>query len=65
MNLTLPEKAVLERLMLGWTNRTIAEDLRTTEGVIKNRCWTLYEKIGAETRLQAALLGKDHPEWLE
>jgi DNA-binding NarL/FixJ family response regulator len=53
------ELQVLEGLTKGKSNKEIARDLDLTEPTIKLYMKTLYRKIGASNRTQAALLAKD------
>ena len=46
---------VIEMVALGLKNREIAEDLGTTEQVVKNHLHKIYAKIGVESRLELAL----------
>ena len=46
---------VIEMVALGLKNREIAEDLSTTEQVIKNYLHKIYAKIGVENRIKLAL----------
>jgi DNA-binding NarL/FixJ family response regulator len=58
---TLPQRPnprqlrVIEMAALGLKNREIAQNLGTTEQVVKNHLHKIYAKIGAENRLKLAL----------
>ncbi|MSU90592.1 response regulator [Rhodobacteraceae bacterium 2CG4] len=53
------ELQVLEGLTQGKSNKEIARDLQITEPTVKLHVKTLYRKIGAANRTQAALLAKN------
>ncbi len=53
------ELQVLEGLTQGKSNKEIARDLDVTEPTVKLHVKTLYRKIGAANRTQAALLAKE------
>ena len=53
------ELQVLEGLSKGKSNKEIARDLDLQEPTIKLHVKTLYRKIGAGNRTQAALIAKD------
>ncbi|MBD3626135.1 MAG: response regulator transcription factor [Rhodobacteraceae bacterium] len=53
------ELQVLEGLTEGKSNKEIARDLDVTEPTVKLHVKTLYRKIGAANRTQAALLAKE------
>jgi len=57
--LTPRELQMLEGLMKGKSNKEIARDLELTEPTIKLHMKTLYRKIGASNRTQAALLARE------
>jgi DNA-binding NarL/FixJ family response regulator len=57
--LSTRELQVLEGLTEGKSNKEIARDLDLTEPTIKLYMKTLYRKIGATNRTQAALIAKD------
>ncbi len=58
-NLTERETQVLRGLTEGKSNKEIARDLGLSEPTIKLHVKTLYRKIGAMNRTQAALMAKD------
>lgn len=57
--LTDRELQVLEGLTQGKSNKEIARDLDITEPTIKLHVKTLYRKVGAANRTQAALIARD------
>jgi DNA-binding NarL/FixJ family response regulator len=58
------ETKIAFKILEGLKNKHIAEDLGTTEQVIKNYTHTLMNKTGMETRVALALFFVRHPEWL-
>lgn len=58
-NLTQREMQVLKGLTEGKSNKEIARDLDLSEPTIKLHVKTLYRKIGASNRTQAALTAKE------
>ena len=57
--LTARERAVLELIAAGHTNRQIGEQLFLAEKTVKNYVSSLFAKLGLERRTQAAVLGAD------
>jgi DNA-binding NarL/FixJ family response regulator len=57
--LTARELQVLEGLTQGKANKEIARDLDITEPTVKLHVKTLYRKVGAANRTQAALLARE------
>lgn len=53
------ELEVLEGLTMGKSNKEIARDLDIREPTVKLHVKTLYRKIGASNRTQAAMIAKD------
>lgn len=53
------EKQVLEKLCVGMANKEIARALGIQEPTVKLHMKTLYRKIGAHNRTQAALFAKE------
>nr|WP_272919167.1 response regulator transcription factor [Streptomyces sp. SID8352] len=53
--LTAREQSVLALLALGLSNRLIARNLNISEKTVKNHLSSIYSKIGATHRTQAAL----------
>ncbi len=57
--LSLRELQVLEGLTRGKSNKEIARDLEIREPTVKLHVKTLYRKIGAANRTQAAMIAKE------
>ena len=57
--LTPRELQVLKGLTEGKSNKEIARDLDITEPTIKLHVKTLYRKVGAANRTQAALIARE------
>lgn len=57
--LTSRELQVLEGLTQGKSNKEVARDLDITEPTVKLHVKTLYRKIGAANRTQAALIARE------
>ncbi len=57
--LTSRELQVLEGLTQGKSNKEIARDLDITEPTVKLHVKTLYRKVGASNRTQAALIARE------
>ncbi|MEP5153014.1 response regulator transcription factor [Planktotalea sp.] len=57
--LTPRELQVLEGLTQGKSNKEIARDLEITEPTVKLHVKTLYRKVGASNRTQAALIARE------
>lgn len=53
--LTRREAEILRLVAGGYSNREIAEALRTTEGTIKNYASTIFSKLGVRDRTRAVL----------
>ncbi|MFF1871480.1 response regulator transcription factor [Kitasatospora herbaricolor] len=53
--LTSREYCILRQLTLGLSNRLIARNLAISEKTVKNHLSSIYLKIGATDRTQAAL----------
>jgi DNA-binding NarL/FixJ family response regulator len=49
------ERAIIELVAQGLTNRDIAEAVGTTEYVVKNHLRTIYDKLGLWNRVELAL----------
>lgn len=58
-NLTERELQVLHGLTEGKSNKEIARDLEITEPTVKLHMKTLYRKVGAANRTQAALIARE------
>jgi len=52
---TARERQTLALLLLGMTNKQIAQDLRIAEDTVKKHVQNILLKLGVETRLAAAL----------
>jgi two-component system response regulator DevR len=59
-SLTPRERAVLDLLAEGMSNRQIGEVLDVTEKTVKNHVSGLLRKLGVERRTQAAIYGLEH-----
>jgi len=57
--LTARELQVLKGLTEGKSNKEIARDLEVTEPTVKLHIKTLYRKVGASNRTQAALMARE------
>ncbi|MCA0353704.1 MAG: response regulator transcription factor [Chloroflexi bacterium] len=58
--LTERELAVLNLIATGHTNASIAEQLRLSEGTVRNHVSTILSKLDVVDRTQAALLAVEH-----
>lgn len=58
-SLTQREQQVLKGLTQGKSNKEIARDLNLSEPTVKLHVKTLYRKVGASNRTQAALIAKE------
>ena len=58
--LTGRELRIIAAIVQGYKNREIAEQLATTEQVIKNALRTVFDKIGVSDRLELALFVVHH-----
>ena len=58
-SLTAREMQVLQGLTEGKSNKEIARDLNLSEPTVKLHVRTLYRKIGASNRTQAALIARE------
>ena len=54
-NLTEKEKLILERIVLGKSNKEIANDLSLSENTIKVELRFIFSKLGVKNRTQAAV----------
>jgi DNA-binding NarL/FixJ family response regulator len=59
VELTCRELDVLRLLAMGLSNRLIARNLDISEKTVKNHLSSIYPKIGATDRIQAALYARD------
>lgn len=55
-DLTLREQGVLELLVLGWSNRQIADHLRIAEKTVRIHMSSIFAKLGVANRTQAVLV---------
>jgi two-component system, NarL family, response regulator DevR len=60
--LTTQETRVLELTALGKSNKQIAQELRLSEGTVRNYLSTVFAKLGVESRVEAALLWLRQPK---
>jgi DNA-binding NarL/FixJ family response regulator len=58
--LTGRELRIIAAIVQGYKNREIAEQLCTTEQVVKNALRTIFDKIGVSDRLELALFVVHH-----
>jgi DNA-binding NarL/FixJ family response regulator len=58
--LTARELRIIAAIVQGYKNREIAEQLSTTEQVVKNALRTIFDKIGVSDRLELALFVVHH-----
>ena len=56
--LTQREVQVLQELMLGLTNKSIAQKLNCTVGTVKTHVKSILDKLGAENRTQAVTIAQ-------
>jgi DNA-binding NarL/FixJ family response regulator len=54
------ERAVLELIGRGMTNREIGKELYLSEKTVKNHISRLLSKLGVERRVQAAVIAAQH-----
>ena len=59
--LTAAEADVLEHLVQGLDNRTIAERLGKSEKTVRNQVSAILAKLGVRTRAEAIVLAREHP----
>jgi len=59
VNLTSRETEVLAALCCGLTNKEIARSMNLSEPTIKLHVKTLYRRLGATNRTQAAMIGRN------
>jgi two-component system response regulator DevR len=53
--LTPKDRRILEGVSAGQLNKEIASDLGVSEKTVRNQLTTIYEKLGAKTRAEAAI----------
>jgi DNA-binding NarL/FixJ family response regulator len=49
------EKQIVDALLVGCTNKEIAQQLGVSDQTIKNQLTTLYKKMGVSSRLELVL----------
>ena len=54
-NLTPREKEILTLVALGYSNKTISDDLRISPSTVKSHVHNIFKKINVHNRFQAAL----------
>jgi DNA-binding NarL/FixJ family response regulator len=54
-SLSLRERQIVEALLVGCTNKEIAQRLGVSDQTIKNQLTTLYRKLGVNGRLELAV----------
>ena len=52
---------MLEHLVQGLDNRTIAERLGKSEKTVRNQVSAILAKLGVRTRAEAIVLAREHP----
>ena len=56
LQLTDHQKAILASVVRGFTNADIAKQMSVSEPTIKKTLWTIFERIGAANRAEAATI---------
>ena len=56
--ITPREKEVIEKLMLGFSNKDIAASMDITEGTVKVFVYNIYQKVGVKNRMSLAHIAK-------
>ena len=56
LQLTDHQKAILASVVRGLTNADIAKQMSVSEPTIKKTLWTIFERIGAANRAEAATI---------
>jgi DNA-binding NarL/FixJ family response regulator len=56
------ERAIIELVAQGLTNRDVAEAIGTTEYVVKNYLRVIYDKLGLWNRVELALWYEAHQQ---
>lgn len=59
--LTVQETRVLELAAEGKSNKQIAQQLRLSEGTVRNYLSAVFSKLGVESRMEAALIWQRRP----
>lgn len=57
--LTARERDILAGLVRGETNQRIARGLEITEKTVRNNLTTIFDKLGVDSRVKAAILARD------
>lgn len=60
-SLTPQERRILEHIAKGMTNRQIADDMFLAEKTVKNYVTSILDKLGMDSRTQAAVYAATHP----
>ena len=60
-SLTPQERRILEHIAEGLTNRQIADDMFLAEKTVKNYVTSILDKLGMDSRTQAAVYAATHP----
>ena len=60
-SLTPQERRILEHIAQGMTNRQIASDMFLAEKTVKNYVTSILDKLGMDSRTQAAVYAATHP----
>ncbi len=60
-SLTPQERRILEHIAKGMTNRAIADEMFLAEKTVKNYVTSILDKLGMESRTQAAVYAATHP----
>ena len=63
--LSARERNVLDRVVLGWMNRQIAEDLAITERTVKFHRANLMDKMGAGSVAELARMVESAGSWAD
>lgn len=58
-HLTMMETVILQNIGRGKTNAEICEELNLKLSTVKSHIYSLYKKMGVNTRIQATLKGKE------
>ena len=57
--LTMMETVILQNIGRGKTNAQICEELNLKLSTVKSHIYSLYKKLGVNTRIQATIKGKE------
>ncbi len=60
-SLTPQERRILEHIAKGMTNRQIADEMFLAEKTVKNYVTSILDKLGMDSRTQAAVYAATHP----